>query len=199
MALFSWDGDWIEDEEVFDIDIFPCREGTAAAAAKSLQSCPTLCDAIDGSPPGSSVPGILQARTLEQVAISFSNAWKWKVKVKSLSKCPILCNPMDCSLAASSIHGIFQARVLEWVAIAFSSQSKFNMTSLGMWDRYQDVPTPKGHHLRVGTEYWQKSKGLRTPKGHHLRGGQNTDKNLRGSDEKVLKGHYFYHHCYNLH
>ena len=57
----------------------------AAAAAKSLQSCPTLCDPIHGSPPGSPVPGILQARTLEWVAISFSNAWKWKVKVKSLS------------------------------------------------------------------------------------------------------------------
>ena len=57
----------------------------AAAAAKSLQSCPTLCDPIDGRPPGSPVPGILQARTLEWVAISFSNAWKWKVRVKSLS------------------------------------------------------------------------------------------------------------------
>ena len=55
------------------------------AAAKSLQSCRTLCDPIDGSPLGSPVPGILQARTLEWVAISFSNAWKWKVKVKSLS------------------------------------------------------------------------------------------------------------------
>ena len=57
---------------------------TAAAAAKSLQSCPTLCDPIDSSPPGSPIPGILQARTLEWVAISFSNAWKWKVKVKLL-------------------------------------------------------------------------------------------------------------------
>ena len=57
----------------------------AAAAAKSLHSCPTLCDPIDGSPPGSPVPGILQARTLERVAISFSNAWKWKVKVRSFS------------------------------------------------------------------------------------------------------------------
>ena len=56
------------------------------AAAKSLQSCPTLCDPIDGSPPGFPVPGILQARTLEWVAFSFSNAWKWKVKVKSLSR-----------------------------------------------------------------------------------------------------------------
>ena len=58
----------------------------AAAAAKSLQSCPTLCNPIDGSSPGSPVSGILQARTLEWVAISFSNAWKWKVKVKSLSR-----------------------------------------------------------------------------------------------------------------
>ena len=63
-----------------------CCIAAAAAAAKSLQSCPTLCDPIDGSPPGSAVPGILQARTLEWVAISFSNAWKWKVKVKSLSR-----------------------------------------------------------------------------------------------------------------
>ena len=59
---------------------------SAAAAAESLQSCPTLCNPIDGSPPNSPIPGILQARTLEWVAISFSNAWKWKVKVKSLSR-----------------------------------------------------------------------------------------------------------------
>ena len=65
----------------------------AAAAAKSLQSCPTLCDHIDGSPPGSAVPGILQARILEWVAISFSNAWKWKVKVKSLSHVRLLAIP----------------------------------------------------------------------------------------------------------
>ena len=58
----------------------------AAAAAQSLQSCPTLCNPIDSSPPGSLIPGILQARTLEWVAISFSNAWKWKVKVKSLDQ-----------------------------------------------------------------------------------------------------------------
>ena len=89
----------------------------AAAAAKSLQSCPTLCNPIDGSPPGSPVPGIFQARTLEWVAISFSSAWKWKVKVKSLSHV-WLWDPMDCSLPGSSAHGIFQARVLEWGAIA---------------------------------------------------------------------------------
>ena len=64
---------------------FTLKWVSAAAAAKSHQLCPTLCDPIDGSPPGSSIPGILQARTLEWVGISFSNAWKWKVKVKSLS------------------------------------------------------------------------------------------------------------------
>ena len=65
----------------------------AAAAAKSIQSCPTLCDPIDGSPPGSPIPGILQARTLEWVAISFSNAWKGKVGVKSLGSVWLLATP----------------------------------------------------------------------------------------------------------
>ena len=88
----------------------------AAAAAKSLQSCLTLCDPIDGSPPGPTTPGILQARTLEWAAISFSNAWKWKVKGKSLSRVGLLA----ISLPGSSVYGIFQARVLEWGAIAFS-------------------------------------------------------------------------------
>ena len=99
-------------------------EPWAAAPAKSLQSCPTLCDPIDGSPPGSPIPGILQARTLEWVAISFSSAWKWKVKVKSkievAQSCSTLSDPMDCSLPGSSIHEVFQARVLEWGATAFS-------------------------------------------------------------------------------
>ena len=79
-----------------------------------------LCNPIDGSPPGSPVPGILQEITLEWVAISFSNAWKWKMKVRLLTRCRTLHDPMDCSLTGSAIHGIFQARVLEWVAIAFS-------------------------------------------------------------------------------
>ena len=89
----------------------------AAAAAKSLQSCPTLCDPIDSSPPGSADPGILQTRTLEWVAVSFSKAWKWKVKSESevTQSHPTLRDPLDCSLPGSSIHGIFQARVLERV------------------------------------------------------------------------------------
>ena len=72
----------------------------SAAAAKSLQSCPTLCDPIDGSPPGSPIPGILQARTLEWVAISFSNAWKWKVKVKSFSCVQLLATPWTAAYQA---------------------------------------------------------------------------------------------------
>ena len=84
---------------------------------KSLQSCLTLCDPIDGSPPGSPVPGTLKVRTLEWVAIAFSNTWEWKVKVKSLSQVR-LSNSMNCSAPGSSIHGILQARVLEWGAIA---------------------------------------------------------------------------------
>ena len=78
---------------------------TAAAAAESLQSCPTLCGPIDGLPPGSSVPGILQARTLEWVAISFSNAWKWKVKVKSLSRVQLLATPWSVAHQAPPSMG----------------------------------------------------------------------------------------------
>ena len=74
-------------------DMYDSSCVSAAAAAKSLQSCPTLCDLIDGSPPGSPVPGILQARTLEWVAISFSNAWKWKGKGKSLSCVRLFATP----------------------------------------------------------------------------------------------------------
>ena len=73
---------------------------TATATVKSLQSCLTLCDPIDGSPTGSPVPGILQARTLEWVAISFSNAWKWKVKVKSLSRVRLLATPWSAAYQA---------------------------------------------------------------------------------------------------
>ena len=72
----------------------------AAAAAKSLQSCPTLCNPIDSSPPGSPILGILQARTLEWVAISFSNAWKWNVKVKPLSRVRLLATPWTSAYQA---------------------------------------------------------------------------------------------------
>ena len=72
----------------------------ADAAAKSLQSGPTLCDPIDGSPPGSPVPGILQAKTLQWVSIAFSSAWKWKVKVKSLSRVQLFATPWTAAYQA---------------------------------------------------------------------------------------------------
>ena len=92
----------------------------AAAAAKSLQSCPTLCDPIDSSPPGSPVPGILQARTLEWGCHFLLQCMKVKSESEVAQLCPTLRDPMDCSLPGSPVLGIFQARVLEWGAIAFS-------------------------------------------------------------------------------
>ena len=82
----------------------------AGAAAKSLQSCPTLCNPIDGNPPVSPVPGILQARTLEWVPISFSKA---RTHTKALQLCPTLSNPMDSSPPGFSVHGTLPARTLE--------------------------------------------------------------------------------------
>ena len=102
-----------------ELDMVAAAAAAAAAAAKLLESCLTLCDPIDGNPPGSHVPGILQARTLEWVAISFQ-CMKMKSESEVAQSCPTLSDPMDFSPAGSSIHGIFQARVLEWSAIAFS-------------------------------------------------------------------------------
>ena len=94
----------------------------AAAAAKSPQSCPTLCDPIDGSPPGSAVPGILQARTLEWVAISFSNVWKWKVKVKSLSRVRLFETPRTAAYQAPLSMGF--SRQEYWSGVPLPSPMK---------------------------------------------------------------------------
>ena len=91
--------------------------------AKSLQSCPTLCDPIDGSPPGSAVPGILQARTLEWVAISFFNAWKWKVKVKSLSRVRLLATPWTAPYQAPPSMGF--SRQEYWSGVPLPNTSKY--------------------------------------------------------------------------
>jgi len=91
----------------------------AIAAAKSLQSCPTLCDLIDGSQPDSPVPGILQARTLEWVAISFSNAWKWKVKVKSLSRVQLFATPWTAAYQAPPSIGF--SRQEHWSGVPLPS------------------------------------------------------------------------------
>ena len=98
------------------------ERGVAIAAAKSLQSCPTLCDPIDGSPPGSPVPGILQARTLEWVAISFSNAGKWKVKVKLLSRVRLPVTPWTVAHQAPPSMGF--SRQEYWSGVPLPSPSQ---------------------------------------------------------------------------
>ena len=94
----------------------------APAAAKSLQSCPTLCDPIDGSSPGSPIPGILQTRALEWVAISFSNAWKWKVKMKSLSCVQLLATPWTAAHQAPPSMGF--SRQEYWSGVPLPSLPK---------------------------------------------------------------------------
>ena len=94
----------------------------AAAAAKSLQSCQTLCDPIYCSPPGSPVPGILQPRTLEWVAISFPNAWKWKVKVKSLSHVWLLASPWTAAYQAAPSMGF--SRQEYWSGVPLPSPTE---------------------------------------------------------------------------
>ena len=93
----------------------------SAAAAKLLQSCPTLCDPIDGSPPGFPIPGILQARTLEWVAIFLLQCVKVKSESEVAQSCPTPRDSRDGSPPGSSVHGILQARVPEWAASAFSN------------------------------------------------------------------------------
>ena len=115
----------------------------AAAAAKSHWLRPTLCDPIDGSQPGSPIPGILQARTLEWVAISFSNAWKWKVgchfllqcmKVKSLSRVQLLAIPWTAAHQAP--HSVGFSRQEYWNGVPLPS---LRIT----WDYvYKPLPTP---------------------------------------------------------
>ena len=124
------------------------------------QSCPTLCNPIDYSPPDPSIHGILQARTLEWVAISFSKSNYRRKESEVIQSCLTLCDPMDCSLPGSSIHGIFQAGVLEWVAISFSRYLKYPngikrclllgrkvMTSLDSMLKSRDITLPKKVHL----------------------------------------------------
>ena len=123
----------------------------AVAAAKSLWSCPALCNPIDGSPPGSPVPGILQARTLEWVAISFSNAWKWKVKVKSLSCVRLSVTPWT---------GAYQAPP----SMGFSRQEYWSgvpLTPANSWEKHQTHHS-WGTFNRTPGQY--SSKSSRIPK-----------------------------------
>ena len=126
---------------------------TAAAAAKSLQSCPTPCDAIDGSSPGSPVPGILQARTLEWVAISFSNAWKWKVKVKSLSCVWLFETPWTAAYQAPPPMGL--SRQEYWSGVPLPSPINLSRNWLSqqfLWFRSRLMSCYKNISL---TKVWQ--------------------------------------------
>ena len=113
---------WIN--KIWGIHTDTHKKNTAAAAAKSLQACPTLCDPIDGNSPGSAVPGILQARTLEWVAISFSNAWKWKVKVKSLSRVWLLATPWTAAHQAPPPMGFSRQEYWSGVPLPLLSLKK---------------------------------------------------------------------------
>ena len=112
-----------ERNNVSNFTLISNDNAAAAAAAKSLQSCSTLCDPIDGSPPGSPVPGILQARTLEWVAVSFSNAGKWKVKVKSLSRVWLLGTPWTATHQAPLSMGF--SRQGYWSGVPLPSPQVF--------------------------------------------------------------------------
>ena len=150
----------------FNVKIFTrcfIRYAAAATAAKSLQSCPTLCDPVDGSPPGSPVPGILQARTLEWVAISFSNAWKWKVKVKSFSRVQILVTPWTAAYQAPPSMGF--SRQEYWSGVPLPSPfiryrliysflcSECHLPARRHWLGAGDTTMPKRHTALPSWEF----------------------------------------------
>ena len=122
---------------------------TVAAAAKSLQSCPTLCDPTDGSPPGSPVPGILQARTLEWVAISFSNAWKWKVKVKLLSHVLLLATPWTAAYQSPPSVGF--SRWEYWSGVPLPSPSLLLLTPKNKTTTKHIPVSPSSYHFFISS------------------------------------------------
>ena len=144
---------WMDKEDVIHTHTHTYIHNQILLLLLSRFSRIQLCDPIDGSPLGSGVPGILQARTLEWVAISFSNAWKWKLK-EAAQSCPTGSDPMDCSLPGSSVHGIFEARVLECGVIAFSNnQILLSHKKKQSWVICGDMGEPRACHTR-----WSKSE-----------------------------------------
>ena len=144
----------------------------AAAAAKSLQSCPTLCDPIDGSSPGCPVPGILQARTLEWVAISFSNAWKWKVKVTSLSRVRLLATPWTAAYQAPPSMGIFRQEY--WSGVPLPSPSLHTMAVYiinvnTMSEELRDFSSVQVKTLRRWHSWWPEPRRAPSLSGFSIR------------------------------
>ena len=121
----------------------------SSATAKSLQSCPTLCNPMDGSPPGPAVPGSLQARKLEWVAISFSNAWKWKVKVKLLSPVRLLATPWTAAYQAPPSMGF--SRQEDWSGVPLPSPiySTMYLLTSQVASLALSAPFPFGNHKFV--------------------------------------------------
>ena len=149
------------------------------AAAKSLQSCPTLCDPIDGSPRGSPVPGILQARTLEWVAIPFSNAWKWKVKVKWLSCIQLLATPWTAAYQAPLSMGF--ARQEYWSGLPLPSPNGILLSTKKKWTikPWKDTGKLQSMLLRSQSE---KATYCMSPTIWHSRKGKimDTEKKISG-------------------
>ena len=140
-----------------DVDMWPGPDlwavYTAAAAARSLQSSPTLCDPTDGNPPGSPIPGILQARTLEWVAISSSNAWKWKVKVKSLSRVRLLATPWTAAHQAPLSMGF--SRQEYWSGVPLPSPMSCVHTRLQISSyRCEEAETKRSSPELLEWEHW---------------------------------------------
>ena len=138
----------------------------AAVAAKSLQSCPTLCNPMDGSPPGSPIPGILQARTLEWVAIAFSNAWKWKVKVNSLSRVRLLATPWTAAHRAPPSMGL--SRQEYWSGVP--------------------LPSPRNHWMCSSRNHDNTSEMLRAVGGVFHQGASGISSNFKTSGNPRDRG-----------
>ena len=140
-------------------DSWPKFEAAAAAAAKSLQSCPTLCSPIDGSPPDSPVPGIFQARTLGWVAISLSNVWKWKVKGKSLSHVQFLATPWTAAYQAPPSMGF--SKQAHWSGVPLPSPKIWRQglkKTLGTQVQKDSFPLFVFHSFKTETNYFPGTK-----------------------------------------
>ena len=146
---------------------------TAVTAAKLFQSCPTLCDPIDCSPPGSPVPGILQARTLEWVATSFSNAWKWKAKVTSFSRVRLFVTPWTAAYQAPPSMGF--SRQGHWsevplpflyaTTLACKSGKKDQLswdTGWWIWVKAESMTQARESCVALSLEEWRENEGNKT-------------------------------------
>ena len=131
-----------------------------AAAAKSLQLCPTLCDPTDSSLPGSPIPGLLQARTLEWVAITFSNAWKWKVKAKSLSHVWLFMIPWTAAYQAPPSVGF--SRQEYWSGVSLPSPTKWEHFDIILNEENSYLTKGEKTHLEIEAREQKSAKGEAT-------------------------------------